>query len=58
MELAISMSGSPRIHLAFSHTVCIQLGSSIVYVLVLVSLVQRVLCANPNLQRSGNGAVS
>ena len=51
---------SPRTHLAFSHTAFIQLGSSTVYVVVvvLVSLVRRVvLCANPNLQRGGNGAV-
>ena len=59
LELAGFMTESPQTHLAFSLTVFIQLGSSTVYVVVLVSLVRRVVpCANPYLQRGGNGAVS
>ena len=60
LELAGFMPGSTRTHLAFSYTVFTQLGSSTVYVgVVLISLVQRVVpCVNPNLQRGGNGAVS
>jgi len=60
LELASFITESPQTYLAFSLTVFIQLGSSTVYVVVvLVSLVRRVVpCANPNLQRGGNGAVS
>jgi len=58
LKLAGFITESPQTHLAFS-PVFIQLGSSTVYaVVVLVSLVRRVVpCANPNLQRSGYGAV-
>ena len=49
LELAGFITESPQTHLAFSLTVFIQLGSSTVYVVVvLVSLVRRVVpCANP-----------
>jgi len=57
-ELAISMSGSPRIHLAVSHTVRRQLGSSSVVCSCGCSGFLGAAGANPNLQRSGNGAVS
>jgi len=36
LELAGFMTESPRTHLAFSYTVFIQLGSSTVYVVVVV----------------------
>jgi len=50
-ELAGFMTGSMQTHLAFSYTVLIQLGSSTVYVgVVLVSAVRHVVpCTNPNL---------
>jgi len=54
LELAGFMTESPQTHLAFSHAVFIQLGSSTVYVVAAVVPP----CASPNFQSGGNGAVS